>query len=159
MESALIASLVIFVDQVTKFAITRALFVGERVEVISGILRLTHVRNSGAIFGILKGSSTYLTIFSVAATIFLIGVIYLARRTSALMKFSLGLLLGGAVGNLIDRLRLGEVVDFIDIGVGSLRWPSFNIADAAVTVGVLLILFQTLATPREKVHEGADLEG
>ena len=101
--------------------------------------RLTYIHNPGAAFGLNMGSPLLHTAFSILA----LGIlIYLYRSLAAnerLLRLALSLVLGGAVGNIIDRLYLGEVVDFFDFGLGDLRWPIFNVADSCVTVGVLLL--------------------
>ncbi len=145
MQSLAVALIVIVLDQLTKLAVVNNVPILSRRPIVGSILRLTHIRNSGAVFGIMKGAGTYFTFFSIVAAAVLIVVLFFARRASALVKISLGLVLGGAVGNLIDRLRYGAVVDFIDIGVSSnLRWPCFNAADAAITIGVILLLLNSL---------------
>jgi signal peptidase II len=126
-------------DLATKAEIVRTLGPGASVEVIGDYFRISHVRNVGASFGLFPGNTPALIAVSSLA---ILVVIYLAIRTRSRpwsMTF-LGLILGGALGNLYDRLRLGEVVDFVDVGFGTHRWPVFNVADIAVTVGVFLLL-------------------
>ncbi|MFZ1947949.1 MAG: signal peptidase II [bacterium] len=151
MKSAITAVLVILVDQITKLAIVARFSRGEEIDLLGSFLRLGHARNSGAVFGILRGSGNYFAAFSVVAAVIVGVVVYFARQSPARTKIALGLVLGGALGNLVDRLRLGSVVDFIDIGVGeSVRWPSFNVADLAITVGVIMLVAASLrpAKPR-----------
>lgn len=149
---ALAAALgVVILDQATKAAILSAFARGEQVSVIGEFLRIGHAQNSGAIFGIMKSASRFFTVFSIVAAVVLIATILVARRAPAWVRVGLGLVLGGAVGNLIDRLRLGAVVDFIDIGINdSVRWPSFNVADAAITAGVVLLLAASLKPIKPK---------
>ena len=98
--------------------------------------RIGHAQNSGAVFGIMKGSGDFFTVFSIVAAAADRRGDLPCPQAPARSRSALGLVLGGAVGNLIDRLRLGAVVDFIDIGVNDrIRWPSFNVADLAITVG------------------------
>jgi lipoprotein signal peptidase len=93
----------------------------------------------------MKGAGSYFTLFSIVAAFVLVVVLFFARKSSRLVKVSLGMVLGGALGNLIDRLRFGAVVDFLDVGFGeTARWPCFNIADAAITVGVALLIINAL---------------
>ena len=121
-------------------------------------MRLGHARNSGAVFGIMKGSGAYFTVFSIVAAAVIVAVLVLVKGMSRRVQLGLGFILGGAIGNLIDRLRFGAVVDFIDIGVGErLRWPSFNVADLAITVGVIIIIAKALRTPSP--CPGADPSG
>lgn len=156
MKSAIVAFLVILADQMTKLAVVASFQRGEQFDVLGSVLRLGHARNSGAVFGIMRGSGNYFAVFSVIAAVAIIVVICLARTSSTLVKVALGLVLGGALGNLIDRIRLGAVVDFIDVGVNSVRWPSFNIADLAITVGVVTLIISCLR-PGKKC--GCESEG
>jgi signal peptidase II len=143
--SILIACAVIIADQVSKYFVICSVPEGTKVDVIGNVLRISHIRNSGAIFGVMKSSGGYFTVFSLVAAIVLVVVLLLSKRARGLVKVGLGLVLGGAIGNLIDRLRLGAVVDFVDIGVGNgMRWPSFNVADLAITVGVIFIVICSL---------------
>ena len=135
----------VIVDQASKYLVVANLAQGMRIDVLGDVLRISHIRNSGAIFGVMRGSGGYFTYFSLVAAIVLVVVLLLSRKARGLVKVGLGLVLGGAVGNLIDRLRLGAVVDFIDIGTSdALRWPSFNVADLAITVGVIFIVVCSL---------------
>jgi signal peptidase II len=147
-QSAAVAALVVLIDQVTKFAIVERLTIGESLPVYRNLISFRHIRNTGAVFGIMRGAGSYFTVFSIVAAAILIIVLFVARKSSLFVKASLGLILGGAVGNLIDRLRYGNVVDFVDVGIsGKLRWPCFNIADVAITVGVALLVINTLRKP------------
>ena len=154
MLSAVVAAATVLLDQVTKNAVARNLGLCERVPVLGSTLRLTHIRNSGAVFGMMRGAGAYFTFFSVVAAVVLIAVLFFSRRASRVVRISLGLVLGGAVGNLIDRLRFGAVVDFIDIGIGeTARWPCFNVADTAITVGVILLVLNSLT---RSVHRATE---
>lgn len=142
----------VILDQVTKAAVVGGMGIGERSPVLGTFLRLTHIRNSGAVFGMMRGASTYFTFFSIIAAAVLVVVLIVARRASTLVRVSLGMVLGGAVGNLIDRLRFGAVVDFLDVGISeSVRWPCFNVADSAITVGVFLLILSSFAKPEESI--------
>jgi signal peptidase II len=104
----------------------------------------------------MRGAGTYFTIFSIVAAAILLVVLVVARRASTLVRVSLGMVLGGAVGNLIDRLRFGAVVDFLDVGISeSVRWPCFNVADSAITVGVFLLIISSLARTEKGVGVNA----
>ncbi|HDR16943.1 MAG TPA: signal peptidase II [Desulfobacteraceae bacterium] len=137
--------LTLLLDQATKLAVAAALPVYGSISVIPGFFNLVHVRNKGMAFGMMnRPDSGFFFIFLVVASIAAIVVLgywYLSRRESEKFSVSLGicLMMGGAVGNLIDRLRLGEVIDFIDLYLGSYHWPAFNIADMAVSCGALLV--------------------
>lgn len=160
MRSFLVALVTIAADQLSKIVVLDRVALFERVPVLGVFLRVTNIRNSGAVFGIMKGAGSYFTLFSIIAAIALAVAIFFARKSSLLVKVSLGMVLGGALGNLIDRLRFGAVVDFIDIGVSeATRWPCFNIADAAITVGVVLLIGNALkVSGHETSDEGDGIE-
>lgn len=136
---------VILLDQATKLAVIATLRLYDSVAVIPGFFNLVHVRNRGIAFGLLSQLSavwsTVLLSATTAAAVILL-VLWFGRLGAGDTRtaFGLSLIIGGAVGNLIDRLRLGEVVDFLDFYVGSFHWPAFNVADSAVTVGTFWIL-------------------
>ena len=136
---AVLTLTIIILDQATKFLVSN--YSGNLpIEVVKGIFAVVLVRNRGAAFGILQNQTAFFIFIAVAAIII---IIFMLRRNApgALLKVSLALILGGAVGNLIDRIRFGYVIDFLDFKI----WPVFNIADSAVTIGagllVLCILF------------------
>ena len=138
-----IAAIVVVLDQLSKAWLTSFLDPGESASVIGDYLRLVHGQNNGAIFGLFKDSAPLFAIVSVAV----IGLIvaYHARSgRSVYLSITLGLLLGGAIGNLIDRFRLGYVVDFVDAGIGNLRFYTFNVADAAISLSLLLLILVAL---------------
>lgn len=145
MISIFVACAIVLTDQVTKYVVIATLPQGARIDVLGHVLRISHIRNTGAIFGVMRSSGGYFTYFSLVAAIVLVAVLLLSRKARGLVKVGLGLVLGGAVGNLIDRLRFGAVVDFLDIGASeTFRWPSFNVADLAITVGVVFIVICSL---------------
>lgn len=153
---ALIAAAVIALDQYTKHLICTGLDLYGRIEVIPGYLDIIHIRNTGVAFGLLKGFGVQyktLSLVAVAAVaVFLLGfLISQIRRDQKLQAFSLALILGGAVGNIIDRFRLGEVVDFVDAHWrGVYHWPAFNVADMAISVGIVLLLLDELVLRKIK---------
>ena len=139
-ESA-IPFLVLIADQWTKAIVRAEMRVGESIRVVGDWVRLTFVHNEGAAFGIHVGGASP-TIFLVLATIASAIVLYLYVTTPPEARFqrvALTLILGGALGNIIDRIRWGMVVDFIQVGVGGYYWPIFNVADSAVTVGIVML--------------------
>jgi signal peptidase II len=156
----IVALITIAADQLAKLAVIDRVTLCDRVPVLGTFFRVTNIRNSGAVFGVLKGAGSYFTLFSIVAAVVLVVAIFIARRSSTLVKVSLGMVLGGALGNLIDRLRLGAVIDFIDVGIGEgARWPCFNIADAAITVGVVLLIGNALRMSGSGTSdEGDELE-
>ncbi len=137
---------VIFItDQVTKSIILSTLgSTGPRsIEVIGDYLRLSFVTNSGSAFGLVQNSSGVIAMIS----LLVVPALFFSRAFLSdpgyFVRLCLGLLVGGALGNLVDRLRLGYVVDFIDVGIGHLRWPAFNVADSAFVVGVITLIALT----------------
>lgn len=131
---------VVLLDQATKYLIMTNLPLYDSREIFP-FLHIVHVRNTGAAFGMFKTlGSTFFIILSVFAIIFIIHL--LARRTYN--TFGLSLILGGALGNLIDRISYGKVVDFIDLSIGSFHWPAFNVADSSLTIGIAVILLTYL---------------
>ena len=144
----LTALLVVAADQLSKIWIRSNLALGESLPE-TGLFRLTHVNNTGAVFGLFQGQSFPLTIVAIIGIVVLLLIaLFFFRRSPLLVgrlgKPALGLILGGTVGNLIDRLRLGGVTDFIDIGF----WPAFNVADSAVVVGSIIFAYSLLRLTR-----------
>lgn len=146
---------VVLLDQGTKLAVLRALDRHASVPVVEGFFNLVHVRNRGMAFGLLNRPEGDLSFFALTAAsliaIFLL-IFWYSRIGPGEERIipALGLVLGGAAGNLLDRVRLGEVVDFLDFYVGRWHWPAFNVADSAITVGTLwiaLCLILHLRTP------------
>ncbi len=136
----LIAVLVIALDQASKQWIRINADPGE-VLVEAGRLTIVHVCNSGAAFGILQGHSVMLSMLALIAIIVMIAFYRQITGQSAWYTLTLGLVMGGAAGNLADRLRLGCVTDFIDIRLwGDYHWPAFNVADSAISVGIVLLV-------------------
>jgi signal peptidase II len=152
----LIALAVIFLDRVTKLAIVQSLRVDQGIPVIPGFFDIVFVLNPGAAFGFLATLSDQvrnpLFVFVSLLAVILI-IVYHTRylRSHRLVSVALGLVLGGALGNLIDRLYYGMVVDFLDVHVGPYHWPAFNVADSAISIGVgLMILDMLLEWHRER---------
>ncbi len=127
-------------DQATKLVVVRSFVPGQSIPLVGELIALTYVLNPGGVFGIRLGSSFLHTLLACLA-LGLVGVL-LARHhpTSRIEQLGFSLILGGAAGNLIDRFRLGHVVDFIDCGVGDYRWPVFNAADIWVTCGAAALV-------------------
>lgn len=142
-------------DQLTKTLVDNRLSYADRVPVIEGFFYLTHVRNTGAAFGLFSDSSEPMRMaFFVGISVVAIGIIFSFFRKLApgerLSSLALGLILGGAVGNLIDRVARGEVVDFLHFRLwGGYSWPDFNLADSFIVVGVALLVLELLASEGE----------
>ena len=135
-----VTAVVVILDQVSKRLMWEAFRQSGSVDLLDGFLRITLSKNSGAVMGILSGSRPILltvTIISIGA---LILFAYKMRYAPFQKRLCLGLILGGAFGNLIDRIATGEVIDFIDMGIGKYRWPTYNVADIAVTIGAVILI-------------------
>lgn len=135
---------ILFLDQLTKFFVLRFLPLGESVRVFGNFMRLTHIHNPYGVFGISFGGGVSFLILNFLALCLLIVFLYKVRYPV------LGVIVGGALGNLIDRIRLQGVVDFLDFGVGSLRWPAFNIADSAITTGIIILIIRNVKIKYQK---------
>ncbi len=146
---------ILFADQWTKHLIQQRLMLHQRIEVISGFFNLVHVRNPGGAFGIFSGGKGGLgSLLFVAVSLIAIGSILFffvrLRKDEKALALSFSLVLGGAIGNLIDRFRYGEVVDFLDFSLCSFHWPAFNIADSAICVGIGLMAIELLIRDQRK---------
>lgn len=140
-------------DQLTKYVVRLSFAVGESRPVLDGFFDLTYVRNTGAAWGMLGGQNAWLTLLSVAMLI-----VMLVFRRSFLSdtwehRVALGLMIGGIVGNLMDRLRLGWVTDFLDFHWRQYHWPAFNVADSAICVGVGIYILSALWLASHPLHE------
>ena len=149
------AALVLLFDQATKIYIDASMPLHDSFSVIPGFFSITHVRNPGAAFGFLAGASPlFRNVFFVGVTMAAILLILHYVRTSKaeerLLTLSLSLILSGAVGNLIDRIRFGEVIDFLDVYIGSHHWPAFNVADSAISVGAVILFVELVRQGRER---------
>ena len=140
-----LSTLVIVVDQATKYWIQSRMAYGESSPVIREVFHITYILNPGAAFGILENKTWF---FIAVALALLAGVAYLYPRMPAnqpMVKLGAGLLVGGAIGNLIDRVRIGYVVDFFDFRI----WPIFNVADICIVCGVACLVYYLLLIPDE----------
>ena len=155
-----IMAAVVVLDQATKLLVDRLLALHESHQVVDGFLRLTYVRNRGAAFGILSDAelpyqSALFSLLSLAALSAIALYAWRLPAQSRLPKTALALIIGGAVGNLVDRMRLGYVIDFVDAYVGPHHWPAFNVADSAITVGVCLLILDMVLAPGPEEAVGA----
>lgn len=154
----LVTLLVVAADQASKRLVRRSLSLHDSVPVVPGLFHLTHVANRGALFGMLRDlpdpwRSALFTLVPLAAIVL---IIYFQRRTpwtDTPAHLGLALILGGAVGNLADRIRLGYVTDFLDVFLQDHHWPAFNVADACICVGVSLLVLSLVLTRREPTHD------
>jgi signal peptidase II len=145
-----VAAAVIALDQVSKWAVRASLDRGDSHELIGSWLRIVHFTNSGAAFGLFQGAGPLLALTSIAGTIALLVYLFNPGFAHPLVRVALALMLGGAAGNLIDRVARGEVVDFIKVP----NWPAFNVADSAITVGVVVLIWAVLWTREPSAEPG-----
>ncbi|TEU04846.1 MAG: signal peptidase II [Dehalococcoidia bacterium] len=135
----LVAIIVVALDQISKFFIRANMTLGQSIPE-EGFFRITYGTNTGGVFGLFANQAFLITLTAIVGVAAILVYSRYPQANRVIVRIALGLLLGGAVGNLIDRIRFGEVVDFIDVGA----WPVFNVADSAVVVGVILIIYYFL---------------
>ncbi|MHB1379626.1 MAG: signal peptidase II [Desulfurivibrionaceae bacterium] len=150
---------VVVFDQLTKGLVMAYFGLYELLPVIPGLFNLTYLTNTGAAFGMLAGAQTiWRQVFFVGVAALALGVMAFSyrqfRNQGKIFAHAIGLIAGGAVGNLIDRLRFGAVVDFLDFYIGSHHWPAFNVADSAICVGVGLFILGSLLYPPQESEKG-----
>lgn len=147
----LIALIVFLVDQGTKYWIATGLAIGEQIPVIGDFFIITSHRNRGAAFGILQDQRWF---FIVVTTVVVVGIVWyllkVRKQPNKLLPVALSLVLGGAIGNFLDRAVSGEVVDFLMFNFGSYTFPIFNVADSCIVVGVALIILDSLLEIRRE---------
>ncbi len=141
------AAVIVVVDQITKQIFWRN---GQNYDVIGDFFRITLVRNAGAAFGLFQGGRVFFIAASIIAIIFIVYVGLKLPRSDWQRRLLLGMILGGAIGNLIDRVYAGQVIDFLDVGFGMHRWPVFNVADMGVSVGAAFLLIYLMRDSRHK---------
>ncbi|MCM3726019.1 signal peptidase II [Neobacillus cucumis] len=145
----LIAIFVILLDQFTKWLIVNNMFLGESITIIDRVLYITSHRNRGAAWGILQGQMWLFYVITIVVIVGIIFYLHKAARGKMLLGVSLALMLGGAIGNFIDRVLRKEVVDFIHTYIFSYNFPVFNIADSSLVIGVILLMIQMLLDERK----------
>lgn len=148
-----LAGIVVVLDQLTKAWLVSNFAPGDVVEVVGDVVRLVFGQNSGALFGLFRDQALLFGLVSLGV-IGLIMAYHGHSPRSLYLSIALGLLLGGALGNVIDRLRLGYVVDFVDIGVGNLRFYTFNVADAAISTSIVLLIAVAIVPSLARVVDG-----
>ena len=144
---ALLVVAVLIVDRWTKLLIQKRFELNASISVIDGLFNITYVRNTGVAFGIFSSISSpaksiLLSIFTACAAVVVVTYSVRSPARNRLLQIGLGLILGGALGNLYDRLAYGYVVDFLELYAGSYHWPSFNVADSAISIGVALLALE-----------------
>ena len=151
--SALLVALIFALDQYTKHLVVAAWELGQSLVVIPGLFSLTYVRNRGGAFGLLAGLPetwrvAFFVVFAVATVAALVWMLRGTARDNLVQRLALTGVIGGAVGNLWDRIRYGEVVDFLDVYAGEWHWPAFNVADSFISCGVVLLLVGSMRSAR-----------
>lgn len=137
---------VVAADQVSKLVVRRTMALGQSVPIIPGLFDFTYVRNTGAAFGIMPRHQVFFVLVTAAVVMFILVLLATGHPHVRIARLALGLTLGGAVGNLIDRLSVGMVIDFLDFKV----WPVFNLADSAIVVGTVVFVGATLLLPHRE---------
>lgn len=150
MRHLLIALTVLLLDRFTKWLVIRNIVLDDSVSIIPGLFRLTHLENPGAAFSIFaESASPYRTALLVAISLAALAVValllWMRRNSFSITTVALSLIMGGALGNLWDRISDGKVTDFLDFYLGSHHWPPFNLADSAIVIGALLLVIHMLA--------------
>ena len=145
---------IVALDQWSKWAIKTSFNLYQSKPVIQDLLHFTYVTNDGMAFGLsFPGGKHVLLIMTILLTGFIIGFLWKEKNGHPLIKYSLALILSGAIGNLIDRFLYGKVVDFLDLMIGDFHWYIFNIADSSVTIGMILFIIHSIYIERNKTND------
>lgn len=155
MKVLFVSAILVLADQVSKAIVVRTMSLYESIPIIENFFQFTYITNDGMAFGIDFPFGYFIfSLVSVLLTLFLFWYLWTVRNDSLVIRLGLAMIIAGAVGNLIDRLMLGEVIDFLDFMIGNFHWYVFNLADSYVTVGMVLILTDSifLEKKREKSH-------
>ena len=145
---------IIALDQWSKWAIKTSFNLYQSKPVIQDLLHFTYVTNDGMAFGLsFPGGKHVLLIMTILLTGFIVGFLWKEKNGHPLIKYGLALILGGAIGNLIDRLLYGKVVDFLDLMIGNFHWYIFNIADSSVTIGMILFIIHSIYVEQKKTND------
>ena len=145
LQLLLVSNALIIIDQYTKFLVTLHVPLHFSIRVIDGFFSITHIRNPGVAFGLFAGQESELKVlfFIAISTVAIVAILYIFHQTPGskrMVQIGLMLIFSGAIGNLIDRILYKEVIDFLDFYYQSFHWPSFNVADSCITVGVGLMI-------------------
>ena len=160
--SALLVALIVALDQYTKHLVVQAWQLGDSTPVVPGFFSLTYLRNRGGAFGLFAGLPeawrvAFFVVFAIATVAALIWMLRTTPREDRVQRMALTWVIGGALGNLYDRILYGEVVDFLDVYVGDWHWPAFNVADSFISCGVVLLLVGSFVTSQEsRPSEGVE---
>lgn len=149
-----LAAIIVVLDQLTKAWLVANVAPGEVRSVVGDSIRFVYHQNSGALFGLFRDQAIVFGLISLVVIALIVG--YHARSGRSLyMSIALGFLLGGAIGNMVDRLRLGYVVDFVDIGIGDLRFYTFNVADSGISAAIVLLVAIAIIPGLGRLAEGS----
>lgn len=149
----LIITILVILDQYVKNLVVLNIPFGEHINLIDNFFSLTYVRNYGAGFSILQNATVFLSLLSIVAIIVLTYMLFKTKNNDTLSKISYLLIISGAIGNLIDRIRLGYVVDFLDFIIINYDYPVFNIADSFITIGCFLLIFMVIMESKNAKHK------
>ena len=150
----IIIAAIIVLDQWSKWAIKTSFNLYQSKPVIQDLLHFTYVTNDGMAFGLsFPGGKHVLLIMTILLTGFIVGFLWKEKNGHPLIKYGLALILSGAIGNLIDRLLYGKVVDFLDLMIGNFHWYIFNIADSSVTIGMILFIVHSIYIDQKKTND------
>ena len=156
MRVLFVSAVLVLADQISKTIVVRTMSLYESIPVIQNFFHFTYITNDGMAFGIEFPFGYFIfSAVSILLTLFLFWYLWTVRNHSIVIRFGLAMVIAGAIGNLIDRLFLGEVIDFLDFMIGNFHWYVFNLADSYVTVGMTLILIDSIIL--EKKREKAQL--
>lgn len=150
----LLAAFIIVIDQVSKWLIAKTMMIGQSISVIPNVLYITSIRNTGAAWSILEGKRLFFFIITIIVVVIVIYYLQKIGRYNPLLGTALGLVLGGSLGNFIDRVFRGQVVDFIHVYIGSYSYPIFNVADSSLVIGVILILIYIFIEGKKEKKNG-----
>lgn len=149
-----LALIVLILDQASKYVVSHYMQVGQSIPIIPNVFELTSLRNTGAAWSILEGKMIFFYIVSIVVLAIVIYYMQKIGRFRPLLGTSLGLIIGGTLGNFLDRLIHGKVVDFIHVYIGSYSYPIFNLADSALCIGAILLLIYSLKDgKKENKHD------
>lgn len=149
----LVVGLTVFVDQLSKYFVRELICLHRPIFLIEDIFYLTHIQNPGAAFGLFRYQTELLIGVSLLTIAVLVLMAYRVSHKERFFQAALGFIIGGAIGNLVDRVSFGHVIDFLDIGFQEHRWPIFNIADIAITVGGVIIIWKLLKGSSSKERD------
>jgi signal peptidase II len=161
--SALMVAVIVALDQYTKHLVVSAWQLGDTTPIVPGFFSLTYLRNRGGAFGLFAGLPetwrvAFFVVFALATVAALIWMLRTTPREDRTQRLALTWVIGGALGNLYDRVLYGEVVDFLDVYVGDWHWPAFNVADSFITCGVVLLLVGSFMTSAQESRSSQGVE-